>query len=254
MPALLFLCMAAFLAGFIDAIAGGGGLIQLPALFIFLPNQAIPALFGSNKLASIAGTGAAVAQYTRRVRVDWGLVLPMAVIAFATSLLGAAVVSQLRADVLRPLILMLLVVVAAYTFIRKDFGSLHAPRLDSRRRRWFGFALGAVLGFYDGFFGPGMGSFLVFTFIGLFGFGFLSATTAAKVVNFSTNLAAVLYFGLSGNILYAIALPMAACNVLGSLLGARLAILRGSAFVRVLFLIVLSAVIIKFTLDTFKPG
>ncbi|MBC7945518.1 MAG: TSUP family transporter [Burkholderiales bacterium] len=249
---LLFLCGFAFLAGFIDAIVGGGGLIQIPALLVFLPDAAVASVLGTNKLASIAGTAAAIPQYAKRVEMEWRALLPAVVVAFAFSFLGARSVSLIDGAIVRPLILALLIAVAVYTFIRKDFGSLHAPRLSPTKQRWCGAAIGAALGFYDGFFGPGTGSFLIVAFVGVFGFDFLTAAASSKVVNTATNLSALLYFASTNHILYRVALPMAACNVLGSIVGARLAILKGSQFVRTLFLVVVTAFIIRLAYDVLK--
>ncbi len=249
---LLPLCGFAFLAGFMDSMVGGGGLIQLPALFILLPHAAAPTVLGTNKLVSITGTSVAASQYARHVPIDWPAVLPAAGAAFVFSALGAHLVSGVRTQTLRPLILVLLVLVAGYVFARKDFGAIHAPRLSPARQRWCGIGMGSVIGLYDGFFGPGTGSFLIFTFIGLFGLSFLAASASSKVINAATNLAAVLLFGLTGHLLYALALPMAACNIGGSVLGTRLAVAKGSRFVRVLFLVVLTGIIAKFAWDTFK--
>ena len=235
-----------------DSMVGGGGLIQLPALFILLPGLSAPTILGTNKLVSITGTSVAATQYARHVQIDWPVVLPAALTAFVFSALGARTVSLIHTDLLRPFILILLIAVAVYVFVKKDFGTLHAPKLDPTRQRWYGVGLGCVLGFYDGFFGPGTGSFLIFAFVGLFGLSFLAASASSKVINAATNLSAVLYFGLTGHLLYAVALPMAVCNVGGSLLGTRLAVAKGSRFVRVLFLVVLSGIIVRFAWDTFK--
>jgi len=243
------LCLFAFLAGFVDAVVGGGGLVQLPALFLLLPPESAAqtaVVLGTNKLSSLCGTSMAVVQYARRVPLNWRALLPAALVAFACSFLGARAVSLLAPAVLRPLILALLVGVAIYTFIRKDFGHRHAPRFTAERERLVGAGVGAVIGFYDGFFGPGTGSFLMFAFIGLFGFDFLTASASAKVVNFATNLSAVAYFAATDNLLYWPGVPMAACNVAGALLGARLAILKGNRFVRGFFLIVSGAMILRF--------
>jgi uncharacterized membrane protein YfcA len=243
------LCCFAFLAGLVDSVVGGGGLIQLPALFLCLPPATAAqtaTVLGTNKLSSICGTGTALAQFARRVPLNWRSLLPAAVTAFVFSFLGARVVSRLRPELLRPLILVLLVAVAIYTFIRRDFGNLHQPRFAAHHERLLGLALGGVIGFYDGFFGPGTGSFLIFAFIGLFGFDFLTASASAKVINFATNLSAVAYFAATDNILYRYGLPMAACNVAGSLLGTRLAILKGNRFVRGFFLVVVSGMILRF--------
>ena len=245
----VWLCGFALLAGFVDAVVGGGGLIQLPALLLFLPPERggdLATILGTNKMASICGTGMAVVQYAPRVRFRWHAVLPAAVTAFAFSWLGATAVSHLDRSILEPVILLLLVGVTLYTFFRPALGQLHAPLLASHHERLLGVAVGIVLGFYDGFFGPGMGSFLIFVFIGFFGFDFLHASASAKIVNFATNLAAVLLFASTGRIWYRYAIPMAVCQMAGSIAGTRVAVLKGNGFVRVLFLIVASALIARF--------
>ncbi len=241
-----FLCFFSFLAGFVDSVVGGGGLIQLPALLLSLPSEPIPRLFGTNKFSSICGTGMAVLQYSRRVRVNWNLLVPGAIAALIFAFLGARAVSVLRRETLEPIILVLMICVAAYTFAKKNFGNLHAPRLTPLRARLLSILTGVVIGFYDGFFGPGTGSFLMFIFIGVFGFDFLNATAHAKVINLATNIAAVSYFWGTDNIIWKFALPMALFNILGSLVGTRTAILRGNTFVRSLFLFVVSAMILRY--------
>jgi uncharacterized protein len=251
-PELVPLCLAAFAAGFIDSVVGGGGLIQLPALFIFAPTLPPATLFGTNKLSSICGTSVATVQYARHVEMRWRVALWAAGMAFVCSYFGARLVSLIPKDTLRPAVLVLLILVAIYTAWKKDFGSLHAPKLSNTNEILVALALGAGLGFYDGFFGPGTGSFLIFGFIGLFGFDFLRASAAAKVVNLMTNTAALCYFAPAGHVVYSIGLPMGAFNILGAVLGTRFAILKGSAFIRVLFLVIIAAVILKFAFDTFN--
>ena len=248
----LILGAFAFLAGFIDSVVGGGGLVQLPALLISLPGVAVPTILGTHKLASLAGTTMAMGQYARRVPIPWHSMLPTAAAACFSALLGARLVTLLPSAVLRPVIFVLLILVATYTFLKKDFGELHAPKLTRTVEIWLGILVGAALGFYDGFFGPGTGSFLIFSFIGLFGFSFLSASASAKVVNVATNLSAVLYFAASQHVLYRVAVPMAVCNVAGAFVGTHVAIRRGSSFVRVLFLLVVSAVLIRFAYDLLR--
>lgn len=246
------LCGFAFLAGFVDAVVGGGGLVQIPALFVLMPQLSPALLFGTNKFAAVWGTLSAAVQYARRVPPIWHTVLPASAAALLFSFLGAHTVSVVNPALLRPLILALLVAVLVYTLWRKDFGALHAPRLSRTQQLWIGLATGALIGFYDGFFGPGTGSFLIFAFIGLFGFSFLAASASAKVVNVVTNFAALAYFISHGDVLYATALPMAVCNVAGSLVGSRLALRRGSGFVRVLFIVVVGALIARFAWDIFR--
>ncbi|WP_287128981.1 TSUP family transporter [Candidatus Cyanaurora vandensis] len=168
MTDIFFLCGFAFLAGFIDAVVGGGGLIQIPALLIFLPNSAVAAVLGTNKLASIAGPMAAIPQYAGRVTINWRALLPAALTAFVFSFLGARTVSLLNPALLRPLVLGLLIAVAVYTFIQKDSGAINAPLLTETKQLWLGVGIGGSLGFYDGLLGPGTGSFLIFMFIFVF--------------------------------------------------------------------------------------
>ena len=253
---LAWLCFFAFLAGLVDAIVGGGGLIQLPALFIFLPPNlaaSVPLVFGTNKLAAMCGTSIAMLQYARHVKIPWASVLPAAVAAFAFSAIGARIVKLVRNDFLKPLVLFLLIAVAIYTFMRKDFGNIHAPKFMANHERIFAIFAGLLIGFYDGFFGPGTGSFLLFLFVGLFGFDFLTASASAKVINVATNLAAVLAFAAHGNVLYDYALPMGAANIAGAVFGARLAILKGNRFVRFIFLTVVGLMIARFAYEQFAP-
>jgi uncharacterized protein len=240
----------AFLAGFIDSIVGGGGLIQLPALLIFLPQYPLATVFGTNKLVSITGTGMSAVQYSRHITIPWRTALLTAAAAFCCSFLGASVVSLIDSHFLRPFIIILLLIIATYIYLKKDFGELQVMQLTPRKQLIFGLAAGAMIGFYDGFFGPGTGTFLIFAFIGLFGYTFLTATASAKVVNFSTNLAAIIFFLFNGSILFEVALPMMVFNMLGALTGTRLAILKGNRFVRLLFLVVVGGVIFKLVWDT----
>jgi uncharacterized membrane protein YfcA len=233
------LVLSAFLAGFVDAVAGGGGLVQLPALFIFLPPALaanIPAVLGTNKLAAICGTSVAAAQYALKTPMNWRIVAPAGICAFAGSFLGARAISLLDPEMIRPVILALLVVVAIYSFTNKGFGQKQGLKLGEAARSWAAAGVGLSIGFYDGFFGPGTGSFLIFAFVGLFGFDFLLASASAKFVNFTTNIAAVSWFAGTGRIFYEYALPMAVANIAGAALGAKLAILKGNQFVRRFFL------------------
>ena len=248
---LAVLALASLFAGFIDSVVGGGGLIQIPALFTILPREIPATLFGTNKISSVFGTANAAWRYARRVTMPWGTILPAALAAFACSYLGAMAVAWLPRDMLRPMILVMLVGSAAYTFWRKDFGSIHRPQHTGVKELVYALIVGGVLGFYDGFFGPGTGSFLIFLFIRFFGFDFLHASAASKVVNVATNLAAIAYFVPNGFFLPAAAVVMAVANVGGSFIGTHLALRHGSGFVRQVFLIVVCALIVKFAWDTF---
>jgi uncharacterized protein len=243
--ALAVLCLAAFAAGAVDAIVGGGGLIQLPALLLFAPGGAPVYSLATNKLASVVGTAAAAAGYARRVPIDWRHALAMAAAALAGSVGGALLATTLSARVLTAVVLAALVVVGLYTWRRPELGVRHAPRFGRRHQLLAMAAGGAVIGFWDGLAGPGTGSFLVFWLVGLVGFGFLDASATAKVVNTATNLGALLVFGPAGVVLLGLGAVMAAANVAGSLCGARIALRRGSEFVRQVFLLVVSVLVVS---------
>jgi uncharacterized protein len=245
MTLILLLCLFSLLAGFIDSVVGGGGLIQIPAMLILLPGAPVATILGTNKFASCAGTTIAVQRYARHVAIDWSTVLPAAITAFAFSFVGSRTVTLLNPAFMRPIVLVLLILVAIYVFFVKDLGLIHQPRHAPEKAKWLGVLIGAGIGFYDGFFGPGTGSFLIFLFVGVFGFDFLSASASAKVINWATNIASVIYFAWSGNIIYQYAAPMAVCNVLGATIGTRLALAKGSRFVRIFFLVIVCALIAK---------
>jgi len=245
-----WLIVAAFIAGLVDAVVGGGGLIQIPALFAAQPGAMPATLFGTNKFASVFGTANAAWRYARRVEMPWRTILPAAIAAFSLSYAGAAAVAWLPKDAVRPLILALLIFAAGYTLMKKDFGQLHRPAHSGRRELAYAILLGGVIGFYDGFFGPGTGSFLIFLFIRFFGFDFLHASAGSKVVNVATNLAALAYFLPAGHIIAALAGGMAVANVAGSIAGTWLALKHGSGFIRIVFLMVVSVLIAKFAWDT----
>lgn len=242
------LCIA-FVAGLVDAAVGGGGLIQLPGLFATLPQQAPSLILGTNKFSAMFGTAASAWRYARTVRFPWRPVLYATAAAFTFSFLGATAVSLMPRQAVRPLILLLLIAMLIYTLIKKDFGALHRPRQIGRRELATALAMGAAIGFYDGFFGPGTGSFLIFLFIRFFGLDFLRASAAAKVVNLATNLAALSFFLPSGQVMLAIGIPMAAANVAGAVAGTRMALRGGTPLIRKLFLVLVIVLIGKMGWD-----
>jgi uncharacterized protein len=251
---LSILCAFAFCAGMIDAVVGGGGLIQIPALINVLPAVPDATVFGTNKFSSVWGTSLAARNYIGKVRIAWKLVLPAAISAFVMSFFGAASVSAIPPGMLRPLVLWLVVVMAVYIFMKKDFGAVQRPLVIGMRERTLSVLIGGGIGFYDGLFGPGTGSFLIFLFIRCFAFDFLQASAAAKFVNIATNIAALIYFVPSGKVLYEIAIPMAMFNMLGAYTGSWVAMKRGTAFIRVLFLCLLTMLIFKLAWDMLKPA
>jgi len=244
------LAPAAFFAGMVDAVVGGGGLIQIPVLLSAFPQTGIPTLFGTNKVASIAGTGASLWRYARAVRIPWRLVLPATVAALLGAWLGATVVAWIPREAMRPLVVVMMLTVAIYTFLRKNLGQeeTHEARPGDR---WRGALFGLVIGFYDGFFGPGTGSFLIFGFVRLFGLDFVRASASAKIINFATNVSAIGFFASHGPILWAVGLTMAACNLAGAWVGTHLALKHGAGFIRKAFLGVVSVLIVKQLLEIF---
>lgn len=248
------LCVFAFLAGLVDAVAGGGGLVQVPALFAVFPSLPPPILLGTNKFSSITGTTIATLRYGWSIPIEWRNVLPAAAIATIGALAGAKTVTLVDPQVLRPLLLVLLIGMAVYTLTRPKLGT-NPPAGALPKQGGGGFyATSAIFGFYDGFFGPGAGSVLMFVLVRFFGHDFLSAAATTKVLNLATNFGALVLFAMTGNVLYAVALPMAAFNVAGGFLGAHLAIRRGSGFIRTVFLIVVATLIVKVVADLLKAS
>ncbi len=247
-----FLAVAAFLAGLIDAVAGGGGLVQLPAMFSAYPGLSPATLVGTGKVASLAGTANAALRYGRRVRIYWDATLPAMVSAFAFSMAGAYALTLIPAGPLRKSLPFILVILLVYTVAKKNLGAEHAPSLSGGRERAAALLAGAAIGFYDGVFGPGTGSFLMIVFVRVFGYDFLHASASTKVVNLATNLAALLLLAAKGHVWWQLGLVMALANVAGSQVGSRLALKHGSGFVRRVFIVVVTALIAKTAWDAFS--
>ena len=248
---LSFLCGFAFLAGFIDSIAGGGGLIQLPAMLALLPQWPVVAVLGTNKFVASLGTLLATTRYLKQVKVNARMLVLPAVTAFVFSFLGAKLVSIVPNTSLKPAVFCLLIAVWVYTFRKKDFGGGEVATM-STPPQWIGFVAGAAIGLYDGFLGPGTGTFLMFVFLSIYHMGFLQASAATKIVNLATNVAALLFFLFKGHVVFATAIPMALFNVLGNYFGSQMAIKKGTKFVRILFLFVVAGTMIKFGIDIFQ--
>ena len=251
---IIILCIAAFAAGFIDAVIGGGGLIQTPVTLVTLSEYPIAALLGTTKIPSIFGTSIAAVQYSLKVNIQWKLMAIMCSIALTAAYAGSKTVSVVSNNFMKPVIFCMLIIVALYTYTKKDFGISSAKTINKRKEIIYACLFALLIGFYDGFIGPGAGSFMVLFFISVLGFDFLKASAHSKLVNVSTNLGSILFFSGSGNILYRYAIPMAVCNFTGSLIGSRLAILKGNKFIRVFFLLVIAGTIIRFGYDIFFKG
>ncbi len=242
---ILLVLITAFGAGCIDAIVGGGGLIQTPALFSIYPETAPATLLGTNKFASVFGTSNAVWRYARQMPINWRALLPLAALVLITSAAGAVVATIVPPQIFRPLVPVLLLCVLLYVLRNRTLGDTHRPRTFAREQHIRAALLIGGIGFYDGFFGPGTGSFLMFVFVSLYGYDFLNAAASARVINVATNLGALLWFGAQGHVLWQVATVMAIANIAGSILGTHMAFRGGSGFVRKLFIVVVSALILR---------
>ena len=247
----LFLLAASFFAGFIDSIAGGGGLIQLPALLIGLPKSETAEVLGTNKLSSVFGTSTAAVLYRKQIKPDPKVLIAMGVPALLGSAGGAMLASKIPTSSMRPMVLVLLIIVAIYTWFKPDLGKFENLRHLPRRRVQIAALAGVIIGFYDGIFGPGTGSFLMLILVASLGYAFITASAIAKVVNVATNVGAILVFGINGAVIWQIGIIMGIANISGAVIGARLAIKGGSTLVRKVFLLVTVALIVKVGIATF---
>lgn len=247
----IFLALAAGFAGFVDAIAGGGGLIQLPALLIGLQAKELPLILGTNKVPAVFGTSSAAINYFRTVKPDLRLTVTMMAPAFFGSVAGAFSATAIPKDLFRPVIVLLLILVAIYTWRKPELGMSENLKYSHKSRLILVFLIGLTIGFYDGIFGPGTGTFLVFFLVIGIGYAFLKASATAKLVNIATNLGAILTFQLTGHIWWKLGLLMAIANVTGAIIGSRLAIRGGSPLVRKVFLAVTVLLILRVAWDTF---
>jgi uncharacterized protein len=246
---MLLLMLAGLAAGWVDAVVGGGGLIQLPALVLGLPGAAPVHILATNKLGSICGTSVSSVTYYRRVRPDLRTAVPMALVAFLGALGGALVASHLPKAAFNPILLVVLVGVGAYTLLRPELGSRTSLRFAGHHHTLAAVGAGLAVGFYDGALGPGTGSFFVFALVGVMGYAFLQASAKAKIANFATNLAALVIFVPQGAVIWRVGLLVGASNLVGGYVGARTAVSRGTRFVRVIFVVVVGAFVVKIGAD-----
>jgi hypothetical protein len=246
---IVLVSLAALVAGFVDAVVGGGGLVQVPALFVLFPHFTVSRVIGTNRFASFVGTSVAAYQYSRKVQVSWKTVLFAGIGAAVMSFLGATVSSLMRQEILKPVILILMISIAGYTYFNKNLGYEEDFRVKVSKIPLYGLLIGMATGFYNGFVGPGTGSLLVFGFVSIIGYSFLNGSAISKFVNVVADVSSLVFFVYNGFVSYEIALPMMVCNMAGSYLGSRMAILRGNAFVRIFFLIVVFGLIIRFGYD-----
>jgi len=249
--ALFALGFFAFCGGLIDAAVGGGGLVQLPALLHALPQYSLATVFGTNKLAVLAGNLSSIYSYTKRIKIAWRLMLPTMLSAFAFAFLGAFSVSIVPKKIMEFVVFFILIAMAIYTFAEKKLGLVSTDFHCGPKEISWGIFFGGLIGFYDGVFGPGSGSLLLFIFVKYFGFDFLNASASAKLVNLGTFTAALMFFVPTGNVLWAVGGVVALCNIAGSLTGVFLALRYGSGFIRIFFLILLVFLIGRMGLSLF---
>lgn len=248
---LIILCLASFGAGFVDSIVGGGGLIQLPAFLMVLPQYPVVSLLATNKLVSMSGTAISTWRFSRQIPYIKTIIVPAILASFVFSFLGAWTVSVVSNEILKPLFMVLLFLVFITTIRSKSFGVVdHDPNVTVPL--WKPVLIGSAIGFYDGFFGPGTGSFLIIAFVGLVGMTFVQGSAYAKIINLTTNIAAILLFSLKTEFLFQYALPMMLFNIGGALLGVKLALLKGNEFVRGLLRMIVFATILKLGFDVFR--
>jgi uncharacterized membrane protein YfcA len=242
---LLLLALAGLAAGFVDAVVGGGGLVQLPALLLGLPGASPVQVLATNKLASICGTTVSAATYYRRIRPDPRTFLPLMALAFVGSAGGALLATRIPKEAFDPIVLVALVLVGGYVLLKPRLGEATSLRFSGSQHLAAAMATGLAIGFYDGALGPGTGSFFVFTLVGLLGYSFLEASAKARLANWTTNLAALVVFIPAGAVPWKVGLVLGACNLLGGYLGARVAISRGAGFVRVFFMVVVAGFVVR---------
>lgn len=248
---IILLCLAAFLAGFIDAIVGGGGLIQTPIGLILLPNFSVSTVIGTLKIPAFSGTSFAAYQYLKKVNINWKLLIIMMTVAFPSAFLGSTLLTYVSNDFMKPLLLVVLSLLVIYTYAKKNFGQHIVKGQSENIQVFYAVLIPFIVGFYDGFIGPGTGSFFVLAFISLLGFDFLHASANAKMLNLATNFGSICLFILKGKIIWSVAIPMAICNAFGGWFGAKLAIKKGNKFIRIFFLIIIIGTLIRFGCDVF---
>ncbi len=247
---IIIVCCFAFCAGLVDALVGGGGLIQLPAMFIFFPELTLAQTLATNKTAGFMGTVTAAVRYSKKIKMDWKKLTPLVFAAGTSAAVGAWLVSYLHKEQMMPFLIAALCMVLIYTLLNKNLGkNVVAKSYSEKKQIVYAVIMGFAIGLYDGMIGPGTGSFLIFGLILIFGFDFLNATAHAKIINCATNLGALLLFAFRGKIILGIAIPIGIANIAGSYVGTHLALKKGSAFIRIFFLVIVVALILKLGRD-----
>lgn len=248
LPLLCMICFFVFLAGFVDAAAGGGGLISLPAYIA----TGMPAhvAYGCNKFSSACGTTLASLRFFRNRAMDVQAALLAAAGSFAGSGVAARIVLMLDDAVLKRIVIIFLPVAALVIFLNRGYGETNqSDSLSKRRKFLLTLVIGLLIGFYDGMVGPGTGTFAIIAFSILMKYDLKTASGNAKILNLASNYASLITYALSGNVLWTVAVPAAACNVLGSYFGSGMALKKGAAFIRPMILVVMILLMIKIVSD-----
>ena len=246
------LCLVAFIAGFVDSIVGGGGLIQTPLSLTILPHLSVSSVVGSLKIPAFSGTGIAVIQYLKKVSVHWKLFLIMAFTAFIAAYVGSYFLTVVSNDFMKPLLLVILIAMGIFTVLKKDLGLAKEQKIEKRKLIIYGILISIIVGLYDGFIGPGTGTFFLICFVTILKMDFLTANTHAKLVNLATNFGSICLFLIKGKVIWSIALPMAVANGLGGYVGSKFAIKKGNTIVRKFLLLIIFLSILRFGYDIYK--
>jgi uncharacterized membrane protein YfcA len=242
---LVLLALAMFFAGFVDAIAGGGGLIQTPAMLLSLPDRDPVSVVATSKLAAFFGTTTAAIKYRKHIKTDPRLLLAMVIPAFIGAGFGALLASEISPESFKSAIFFMMIAIFIYTLFKPDLGKVHVEKHSSHKLMWIGAIAAFVIGFYDGLIGPGTGTMLMIALVAIMGFAFVGASAIAKVVNATTNLASIIVVGLNIGILWKLGLLLGIANLAGGYAGSLMAIKKGSGFIRIFYLIVTGLLILR---------
>ena len=246
---ILLVCIAGFLGALVDAIVGGGGLITIPALLATgMPSHLA---LGTNKFASSMGTISSAYHYYKSGVINFKLLKFLLPLSLIGSAIGVYTVLQIDSSFLKPLIIVMVLIIGTYTLIKKDIGLKNNFKGINKKKILLGMLLAICLGFYDGFFGPGTGSFIIFGLIGIFGFDFKHASANSKFMNFTSNFTALILFLINGQIWFLYGIPMAISMVIGAKVGATIAVKKGAGFIKPVFVIVSFALVLKMLLEMF---
>ena len=242
---LALLGLAMFSSGFIDAIAGGGGLIQTPAMLLTFPDRNPVSVVATSKTAAFFGTSTAAIQYRKSIKTDPRLLVAMVIPAFIGASFAALLASHISPESYKSSIFAIMIAIFIYTLFKPDLGKVHVEKHSPRRLMVIGALAASLIGFYDGLIGPGTGTMLMIALVAIMGFAFVGASAIAKVVNATTNLASIIVVGLRIGFMWKLGLLLAVANLIGGYLGSHMAIKRGSSFIRVFYLIVTGLLILR---------